>query len=65
MQLEERQFILFDSRYSVEEIAELLYVVGGESVHFIRFAVQCRRISKVIICSLECIISVNSISSRV
>ena len=52
MQLEESQFILFDLRQSVEEIAELLYVVGGESVHFIRFAAECRKSSKVIICSL-------------
>ena len=49
MQLEERQFILFDLRQSVEEIADTLYVVGGESVHFIWFAAECRRISKVIV----------------
>ena len=39
MQLEESQFNLLDLQQSVEEIAELLYAVGGESVHLIRFAV--------------------------
>ena len=51
MQLEEIQFILFDLKQSVEEVAESLYAVGGESVHLIVFAAECRRNSKVIICS--------------
>ena len=65
MQLEESQFILFDLQQSVEELAKSLYKVGGGSFHLIRLAVECRRNSRVIICSWERIISFNSISSRV
>ena len=42
MHLEEIQFVLFDLQQSVEETAEALYAVAGESVHFNRFAVLCR-----------------------
>ena len=65
MHLEEGQFILFGLQQSVEELAKSLYAVGGGSFQLIRLAVECRRNSRVIICSWERIISVNSISSRV
>ena len=65
MLLEENQFILFDLQQSLEEVAKPLYKVGGGSFQLIRLAVGCRRNSRVIICSWERIISVNSISSRV
>ena len=65
MQLEESQFILFDLKQSVGDIAKSLYAVGRGSFQLIRLAAECRRNSRVIICSWERTISVNSISSRV
>ena len=62
MQLQESQFILFDLQSCVEELAKSLYAVGRGIT---RLAVECRRNSRVIICTWRRIISVNSISSRV
>ena len=64
MQLEESQFILFGLQQSVEELAKSLYAVGGGSFQLILLAVECRRDSRVIICSWRRVSSFNCFCSR-
>ena len=65
MQLEESQFILFDLKQSVGDIAKSLYAVGRRSFQLLRLAVGCRRNSRVVICSWRRGSSSHSICSRV
>ena len=65
MYLEKSQFILFHLQQNAEEIAMSLYAVGRGSFRLIQLAVECRRNSRVIICTSRRFSSFYSICSRV